>query len=79
MNFRRGWGLIGAINAGEIFQLASAGFLIQAFHIALFADFKRCMYMDFDKIFLADDIHGHVPDIAGGADEAVDGDDTALY
>lgn len=56
------WGigcLIGAVGAGEVFQLAPAGLGIQALHIALFAFSQRRFNKNLRKFFSLKQAAGH--------------------
>src|SRR5262249_29617448 len=68
--------LVRVVDAGEVFQLSSTGFLVQALRIALFAGGNRRIDENLDERQLACHVQG--PDsiavLAIGADEAGHGD-----
>src|ERR1700733_3611672 len=58
-DFRGLRGLIGAVDAGEILDLAVARFQIKPFRIARHADVDRGIHVDFNKFSLPQHVAGH--------------------
>lgn len=75
---RVGRWLIGGINASEAFNLAGSCFFIKPFDIPGFADFQWCIDVNFEEVFVPDNLPGHVSYFHRWADEGIQRDNAAV-
>ena len=72
------WRLEGAVDAGEILDLAAAGAGVEALGVARFADLERRIDVDFGELDVAGDFAGQPPLVAEGRDERDEDDEPGI-